>query len=54
MCAPSCRSSYPEVMRKDSPVIQECFLRAGAEFDSWAYTWRVRGLAAYHVIHLDV
>jgi hypothetical protein len=30
--------------------IQECFLRAGAEFDSWQYTWRVRGRRAVHVL----
>ncbi|KAF6253263.1 Alpha/Beta hydrolase protein [Scenedesmus sp. NREL 46B-D3] len=34
-------NSYPEVMSKDRPEVVECFLRAGAEFDSWQYTWRV-------------
>uniref|UniRef100_A0A383VKF6 AB hydrolase-1 domain-containing protein n=1 Tax=Tetradesmus obliquus TaxID=3088 RepID=A0A383VKF6_TETOB len=34
-------NSYPEVMSKSRPEVVECFLRAGAEFDSWQYTWRV-------------
>ena len=28
------------------PEIQECFLRAGAEYDAWDATWRVRSRAA--------
>jgi hypothetical protein len=29
-------------MGKHRLEVVECFLRAGAEFDSWQYTWRVR------------
>jgi hypothetical protein len=32
-------------MSKARPEVVECFLRAGAEFDSWKYIWRVSGLA---------
>eukprot|EP00775_Hariotina_reticulata_P012948 gene12948-13076_t len=55
VCSPKVKSqfiykSYPEVMAPARPEVQECFLRCGAEFDAWKFTWRVMYDANMHVL----
>lgn len=33
--------SGPDYMQPQRVEIQECFLRTGAEMDSWKYAWKV-------------